>query len=132
MFIPAARGHLLCHLVPAVTCSNVSWDAVDSRSSSVVEFCIANRCTLCEQMVILGNTVVTKHELGPGGGPGFTASALALTPGRRHGTAGSERGGYRASAGSPDAPWCRDWPSARLPPYGPPTATRPHKEIDEI
>jgi hypothetical protein len=43
------RGHLLCHLVAAVTCSNVSWDAVDSRSSSVVEFCIANRCTLCEQ-----------------------------------------------------------------------------------
>jgi hypothetical protein len=44
------RGYLLCHLVPAVTCSNVSWDAVDSLSSSMVEFCIANRCTLCEQI----------------------------------------------------------------------------------
>ena len=26
------RSHLLCHLVPAVTCSNVSWACVDSRS----------------------------------------------------------------------------------------------------
>jgi hypothetical protein len=25
-------SHLLCHLVPAVTCPNVSWALVDSRS----------------------------------------------------------------------------------------------------
>src|SRR5215469_2406846 len=43
------RGHLLSHLVPAVTCPNVSWDPVDSRRWLVIGFCIANRCTLCEQ-----------------------------------------------------------------------------------
>jgi hypothetical protein len=73
---PAYGPCLLPHLVPAVTCPNIPRDAVDSLSYFMVEFCIAHRCTLCEQLAeALGNesTVDTRHGAGAECGPGFKA-----------------------------------------------------------
>jgi hypothetical protein len=61
----------LCLLVLLVTWPDVAADLVDRRSYIVVKFCIAHRCTLCEQINCSWQRGHKAMEPGPPCGPGF-------------------------------------------------------------
>ena len=81
--------------------------------------------------VILGNTVVTKHERWGRTWPRLHGVGSGADAEETEGECQRRKGGHRASARSPDAPWCRDWLRLGCRVWSP-AAARPHKEIDEI
>ena len=81
--------------------------------------------------VILGNTVVTKHELWGRTWPRLHGIGSGADAEETEGECQRRQGGHRASARSLDDPWCRDWLRLGCRVRSP-AAARPHKEIDEI
>src|SRR2546429_7978152 len=81
-------------------------------------------------MVILSNTIVTKHELGRARLwlHGVSSGADAE---ETEGECQRRKGWPPSTCKTPDAPWCKDCPGTAAAARSPP-ATPPHEEIDEL
>jgi hypothetical protein len=153
MFPPLLRCRLLSHLVRVVTCSNVCWDPVDNGSSTMIEFCNAHHCSLCEQRSVwvamrsrdasrnpavrdahTGYAHPAVPDLGLGAGVRRASDAgagRALTSRRRNGTSGSERVAAQRFQVTRRSP-VKGLVSARVTAVRSPLQHDPHKEIDDI